>query len=99
MAMDVFVQLALIEKTKRVFAADASVMLSFPLLAPIHFSEAGLAALLSPQTTQDFAVAADFARAVNFLPRDMVASATERTLWDVFGDVLDRAEVAEDTSQ
>jgi hypothetical protein len=97
--MDAFIQLALIEKAKRVFADDARVMLSFPLLAPLSFTEAELAALSSPQTPADFAVAADFARAVNFLPRDMVASATERMLWDVFADVLARAEVAAAESQ
>jgi hypothetical protein len=97
--MDAFVQLALIEKVKRVFSDDPRVMLSFPLLAPLSFTEAELAAVLAPNTPADFAVAADFARAVNFLPRDMVASATERMLWDVFGDVLARAEVAAAESQ
>ena len=33
--MDAYVQLALIEKAKRVFSDDARVMLSFPLLAPL----------------------------------------------------------------
>lgn len=97
--MDALVQLALIEKVKRVFSDDASVMLSFPLLAPLSFTEAEFTALSAPQTPADFAVAADFARAVNFLPMDMVASSTERMLWDVFEDVLKRAEVAAAESQ
>jgi hypothetical protein len=97
--MDAFVQLALIEKAKRVFSDDAKVMLSFPLLAPLSFTEAELAGLSAPQTPADFTVAADFARAVNFLPRDMVASSTERMLWNVFADVLARAEVAAAESQ
>jgi hypothetical protein len=76
--MDAFVQLALIEKAKRVFAADPSIMLSFPLLSPLGFT--------------------DFSRAVNFLPRDIVASASDRMLWDVYHDVLTRAEVATSAS-
>ena len=91
--MDAFVQLALIEKAKRVFAVDTSVMLSFPLLAPIGFTAAELAALAAPATAADYAAAGDFARTVNFLPIDMVATATDRMLWDVYRDVLSRAEV------
>lgn len=93
--MDAFVQLALIEKAKRVFAADAGVMLSFPLLAPIGFTAAELTALTAPATATDYAAAGDFARSVNFLPTDMVATATDRMLWDVYRDVLSRAEVGE----
>jgi len=93
--MDAFVQLALIEKAKRVFAADASVMLSFPLLAPMGFTPAELAALTLPSTPADYAAAGDFARIVNFLASDMVANATERKLWDVYRDVLDQAEVGD----
>jgi hypothetical protein len=92
--MDAFVQLALIEKAKRVFAIDQDVMLSFPLLTPLGFTPAELAALAAPATADDYAAAADFARAVNFLPRDMVANTSERMLWDVYQDVLDRADVA-----
>ncbi|MFO1037507.1 MAG: hypothetical protein U1E45_11725 [Geminicoccaceae bacterium] len=92
--MDAFVQLALIEKAKRVFALDPGVMLSFPLLSPVSFTPAELAALAAPATAADYASAADFARIVNFLPRDMVASASERMLWDVYRDVLTRAVVA-----
>ena len=88
--MDAFVQLALIEKAKRVFAPDPSTMLSFPLLAPLTYTEAELAKVMAPATAADYAVAADFARAVNFLPRDMVASASERMLWDIYHDVLYR---------
>lgn len=93
--MDAFVQLALIEKSKRVFGADAGVMLSFPLLAPIGFTPAEMAALTAPVTSADYAAAADFARTVNFLPTDMVATMTERMLWDVYRDVLLRAEVGD----
>lgn len=96
--MDAFVQLALIEKAKRVFAVDPSIMLSFPLLSPIGFTEAELAGLASPATPADYAASADFSRAVNFLPRDIVASASDRMLWDVYHDVLTRAEVATSTS-
>ena len=93
--MDSYVQLALIEKSKRVFATDAGVFLSFPLLSPLTFSSQELAALATPQTAADYAAAADFARTVNFLPRDVVASPDgDRFLWDVYGDVLARAAVA-----
>lgn len=93
--MDAFVQLALIEKAKRVFAPDASVLLSFPLLAPIGFTAEELEALSAPATAADYAAAGDFARIVNFVAFDMVATATERKLWDVYRDVLHRAEVGD----
>lgn len=93
--MDAFVQLALIEKSKRVFSTDDDVFLSFPLLSPLTFSQQELAALATPVSAADYAAAADFARTVNFLPRDMVASvAGDRYLWDVYADVLGRADVA-----
>jgi hypothetical protein len=92
--MDAYVQLALIEKATRVFATDAGVILSFPLLTPLSFTSAELAALAAPATAADYAALADFARAANFLPRDIVASASERMLWDIYRDVLTRAEVA-----
>ncbi|MBP1845891.1 hypothetical protein J2046_004165 [Rhizobium petrolearium] len=97
--MDAFLQLALIEKAKRVFSHDERVMLSFPLLEPLSFTEAELSALASPQTPADYTMAANFARSANFLPTDMVASATERMLWDVFADVLARADVGSADSQ
>lgn len=92
--MDAFVQLALIEKAKRVFAADPGVMLSFPLLSPLGFTAKELEGLAAPSTAADYAMAADFARTVNFLPRDLVANTSDRMLWDVYRDVLMRAEVA-----
>ncbi len=92
--MDAFVQLALIEKAKRVFAPDPGVMLSFPLLAPMGYTVAELTALSAPSTSADYVAAGDFARTVNFLPTDMVATSTERMLWDVYRDVLGRADVS-----
>lgn len=92
--MDAFVQLAMIEKAKRVFAGDPDVMLVFPLLSPLSYTSAELAGIAAPRTPVDYAAAADFARVVNFLPQDIVASASERMLWDVYRDVLTRAEVA-----
>lgn len=92
--MDTFVQLALIEKIKRVFAIDSSIMLAFPLLSPISFTSVQLARLMAPTTETDYAAAADFSRIVNFLPRDIVAIGSDRMLWDVYRDVLTRAEVA-----
>ncbi len=93
--MDAFVQLALIEKSKRVFATDASTFLGFPILSPLTFTPQTLAALSMPKSNADYAAAADFARAVNFIPRDMVASMDgDRYLWDIYADVLARAVVA-----
>src|SRR4051794_4123685 len=93
--MDAYVQVALIEKSKRVFAADAGIFLSFPLLSPLTFTPQALAALSTPASAADYAAAADFARIVNFLPRDMVASVGgEPYLWNVYADVLARADVA-----
>jgi hypothetical protein len=94
--MDAYVQVALIEKSKRVFAADAGIFLSFPLLSPLTFTAQALAALSTPASAADYAAAADFARIVNFLPHDMVASVGgERYLWDIYTDVLSRADVAD----
>lgn len=93
--MNAYIQLALIEKAKRVFASGAEVTLSFPLLSPIAFTASELESLTGlPQSAADYAAAADFARSVNFIPRDLVASSSEQMLWDVYRDVLARAEVA-----
>lgn len=92
--MDAFVQLALIEKAKRVFAVEPDVDLCFPLLSPLTFTAAELAALAMPAKPADYAAAADFARVVNFLPRGLVANASEQMLWDIYRNVLDRADVA-----
>ena len=53
-----------------------------------------LAAVASPRTATDVAAAADFARMVNFVPRDTVATIDGgRTLWEIYGDVLSQAQV------
>jgi len=92
--MNAFVQLALIEKARRVFASDSGVMLSFPLLSPLSFTAAELAGVVAPSTAADYTAAADFSRIVNFLPCDIVASVSDLMLWDIYHDVLTRAEVA-----
>lgn len=92
--MDAYVQLALIEKAKRVFADDPGVMLSFPLLSPLTFTPAELAALMAPATAADYAAAADFAHIVNFLPKGVIASVSDRSLWQIYADILTRADVA-----
>ena len=95
MSIDAYVQVALIEKAKRVFVADPNVFLSFPLLTPLAYKPEAFAALATPASASELAFAADFARTMNFLPRDIVASGLgDRFLWDVYGDVLTRAEVA-----
>jgi hypothetical protein len=93
--MDAFVQVALIEKSRRVFSTDADVFLSFPLLCPLTYTAEALAGLSTPNSAMDYAAVADFARTVNFLPRDIVASPSgDAYLWDVYSRVLRRAEVA-----
>jgi len=92
--MDAHVQLALIEKARRVFATDET-FLSFPLLSPLSFAPKQIAAMNAPASAADYATAADFARIVNFVPRDIVATIDGETfLWDIYGDLLARAQVA-----
>lgn len=93
--MDAYVQLALVEKARRVFSTNAETFLSFPVLAPLSMSADALAAIAAPKSVQDLLVAADFARLVNFVPRDTVATLDGgRTLWEIYADVLARAVVA-----
>jgi hypothetical protein len=93
--MDNRVQVALIEKARRIFTLSADTFLSFPLLSPVTFKPAVLTAILSPQSPSDYTQAADFARVANFVPRDMVAAPDSETLlWDVYDNVLDRGEAA-----
>ena len=58
--MDAYVQLALIEKSKRVFATDASTFLGFPLLSPLTYKPQSLAALSSPATAADYVLCGRF---------------------------------------
>jgi hypothetical protein len=93
--MDAYIQVALIEKAKKVFALDAGLFLSFPLVTPVGFRPSTFAAILAPQSAADYAAAADFSRAVNFVPRDQVATLDgENFLWEIFGDVLAHAQPA-----
>jgi hypothetical protein len=93
--MDSNVQVALIEKSKRVFALDADLFLSFPLLFPLTFKPEDLGTILAPQSAADYAQAASFALNTNFIARDTVASPDPGDmLWDIFDDVLSRAVVA-----
>jgi hypothetical protein len=93
--MDAYIQVALIEKAKKVFALDAGLFLSFPVVTPVGFQPSTLAAVLAPQSAADYAAAADFSRAVNFVPRDQVATVDgENFLWDIYGDVLAHAQSA-----
>jgi hypothetical protein len=93
--MDAYIQVALIEKAKKVFALDAKLFLSFPVVTPVGFQPSTLAAVLAPQSAADYAAAADFSRVVNFVPRDQVATVDgENFLWDIYGDVLAHAQSA-----
>ncbi|HTI76485.1 MAG TPA: hypothetical protein VL634_15915 [Mycobacterium sp.] len=94
--MDAYVQLALLEKARRVFSVGDDTFLSFPVLAPLTMTADALAAVAAPQTGSDLAAAADFARMVNFIPRDTVATIDGGgTLWELYGEVLSRAQVGE----
>lgn len=93
--MDSRVQVALIEKAKRIFSQGANTFLSFPLLSPVTFKPDVLTAILAPQTPAHYAQAADFARVTNFIPKDIVAVPdTETTLWQVYDDILDSGQPA-----
>ncbi|MBN3815415.1 hypothetical protein G3N57_01795 [Paraburkholderia sp. Se-20369] len=93
--MDAYIQVALIEKSKKVFALDAGLFLSFPVVTPVGFQPSAFAAILAPQSAADYAAAADFSRVVNFVPRDQVATVDgENFLWDIYGDVLAHAQSA-----
>jgi hypothetical protein len=93
--MDSTIQVALIEKSKRVFALDDDLFLSFPLQFPLTFKPQDLSAILAPQTSADYAQAASFAINTNFIARDTVASPDPGDmLWDIFDEVLSRAIVA-----
>ncbi len=89
-----FVLLALVETARRVFSTSADTFLSFPVFSPLTMTADALAAVAAPKTAQDFAAAGDFARMVNFIPRDMVATIEGGwTLWEIYADVLSRAVV------
>lgn len=93
--IDAFVQLAMMSKASRVFAADEGKFLAFPLLTPLTYPPAMFATLMTPSTAAEYAAAGEFSRTVNFLPRDIVASLeSDRFLWDVYIDVMTRADVA-----
>lgn len=87
-------QLALVEKARRVFSTGADTFLSIPTFTTLTMSPAALAAVAAPTTTPDYAAASDFARLVNFIPRDLVATIDSgRTLWEIYGEVLEHAQV------
>jgi hypothetical protein len=87
--MEAYVQLALMEKARRVFSEDDGVFVSFPLLRNASYPMDRLAGILSPATGADYAAAADFARTVNVIPRDIVADADDdRYLWEAYADAL-----------
>lgn len=89
--MEARVQLALIEKARRVFSAEDDVFLSFPLLRNISYDVERFTGLLAPISSEDYAAAADFARMVNFIPKDIVANPDDDLyLWDVYADILAR---------
>ncbi len=95
--MDAFTQLALMAKAKRVFES-ADTFLSFPATQLLSYKPEdltfGSAATLTGEMLKNMS---EFARGVNKIPRGVLAPVEEEEgsyLWDVYGDVLETAEVA-----
>jgi hypothetical protein len=93
--MDAFTQLAVMTKAKRVFESDDT-FLSFPALSPISYDPGELAfAMPGGMTAEGLAAMSEFARITNAIPRGAIAPQDEgEYLWDVYGDVLETAELA-----
>jgi hypothetical protein len=94
-ALPANVLLGLMTKLEQLFASDG-VFLSFPPDV-VAFPKAHLAALAEPSSSTDAVrAAADFARVVNTIPRGRLWQMDDsRPLWDVLGEILESAEVAE----
>src|SRR5260221_6591400 len=93
--MDAAVRLALMAKARKVFESDDTV-LSFPALNPLTKSKDWFQLALSHgMTDAELAAASEFARIVNAIPNGVLFDGTsEEFLWDVYADVLGRAQVA-----
>jgi hypothetical protein len=92
-AIDAQVALALAAKATQVFT-DEETLLSFPL-APIVYRREALQQMLTAETAEGLTLLGEFSRLVNLLPTGAVWSPVgDRYLWDVYGDVLEDAELA-----
>lgn len=93
--MDAFAQLALMTKMQRVFEVEDT-FLSFPVLSPLVYPPERLGfADPANATAQSLADMSEFSRITNRMPRGVIAPIDEdEHLWDVYGEVLQTAEVA-----
>lgn len=93
--MDAYVQLALMAKAKRTFESEDTFM-SFPALSAISFPPERLAAMLgNVNTPESLQALAEISRLTNTIPKGSLFDLQgDEYLWDVYSDVLNRAELA-----
>jgi hypothetical protein len=96
-AFDADVVLGVAAKATQVFAEDADAFFSYPL-APIGFRQDVLREMASGKTAEGLKALAEFSYLVNAIPSGPVWSPLpEGFLWNVYGDVIGKAELAEAT--
>jgi hypothetical protein len=96
-AFDADVVLGVAAKATQVFAQDADAFFSYPL-APIGFRQNELREMAAGKTAEGLKALAEFSYLVNAIPSGPVWSPLpEGFLWDVYGDVIGHAELAEAT--
>jgi hypothetical protein len=96
--MDPYVQLALMAKAKKIFETEET-FLSFPALSGIAYTESQFRALQgSALTPQSLQLLSELSRLTNIIPRGALFDAAgSEYLWEVYADVLARAELAAGT--
>lgn len=96
--MDAFVQLAPIGTSRRIVALGEGTVPGLALLSPLTCGLGAPGRLSAPASAAGCAPAADPARAVDFVPRDMMARADfEEPIWDIYGGVRARSDIASGT--
>jgi len=96
-AFDADVVLGIAAKATQVFAQDADTYFSSPL-APIAFRQNELQEMATGKTAEGLKALAEFSYLVNAIPSGPAWSPLpEGYLWDVYGDVIAHAELAEAT--
>lgn len=96
-AFDADVVLGVVAKASQVFAQDDDTFFSYPL-APIGFREGDLRDMVTGATAEGRRALAEFSYLVNAIPAGPLWSPLPNGyLWDVYGDVLATAQLAEST--
>jgi hypothetical protein len=91
--MDATVQLALMAKANQIFPATGQ-FLSFPALSPLTYLPAQLRFATGRLERQDWLDYSEFSRVVNHIPRGPLYDLSDDSyLWDVYGGVLDSADL------